>query len=104
MQFEKVHPLDPQENIPAASAEESNAHPYIPQLQDQKTALANLDKFIAGDMTKTSNIKCLQDILEESQSNTPISSDSCNSDFVEEDDFEVTLKRRKHVTREFVLN
>lgn len=72
--FEKVHPLDPLENVSVASAEESKASTYLRNL-------------IVDDRSRTSDIICLRDILKESQSNTPISSSSRRTDFIDEDAF-----------------
>ncbi|KAK1387571.1 putative E3 ubiquitin-protein ligase LIN-1 [Heracleum sosnowskyi] len=73
--FEKVHPLDPVENVSVASAaEESKVSTYLRNL-------------LVDDRNRTSDIRCLRDILKESQSNTPLSSSSRRSDFIDEDDF-----------------
>ncbi|KAL8158011.1 hypothetical protein AgCh_002645 [Apium graveolens] len=73
--FEKVHPLDPLENISVASAAESKVSTYLKNL-------------LVDDRSKTSDIRLLRDILKESQSNTPISSSSTRTDFIDEDDFQ----------------
>lgn len=82
MQYAKVHPLDPQENIsdgktyePKGSREVAdgkalkclNQVPRLP-LQTAKTG-------------RNSSIKCLQDMLQESQSEVSSSVDSCSPDF-----------------------
>lgn len=97
-----MHPVDPQVNIPAASAEESKAYSYIPQFQCQMTSIAELDRFITSDMAKFSAVKSLKDMLKQSQSSTPMSSGSCVSDFIVEDDFEVIVKERKHDTERYL--
>lgn len=78
MQFEKVHPLDPLENVSLASAEESKVSTYLVNL-------------LVNDRSRTSDIRCLRDILKESQSNTPISSSSPRTDYIVEDDFQVVM-------------
>lgn len=78
MQFEKVHPLDPLENISVASAEESKVSTYLRNL-------------LVDDKSRTSDIRCLRDILKESQSNTPISSSSTRTEFIDEEDFQVVM-------------
>lgn len=78
MQFEKVHPLDPLEIVSVASAEESKVSTYLRNL-------------LVDDRNKTSDIRCLRDILKESQSSTPLSSSSTRTDFIDEDHFQVFM-------------
>lgn len=75
MQFEKVHPLDTLEKVPIASAEESKVSTYLRSL-------------LVDDRSRTSDIRCLRDILKESQSSTPVSSSS-RTDFIDDDDLQV---------------
>lgn len=73
--FEKVHPFDPQKNITTSE--------IIPEFQKQREVLTVLHRVSGRDITKSSDIKCLQDMLNESESGTPTSLDSDNGNFTE---------------------
>uniref|UniRef100_A0A5B7B9C4 Putative E3 ubiquitin-protein ligase LIN-1 isoform X2 n=1 Tax=Davidia involucrata TaxID=16924 RepID=A0A5B7B9C4_DAVIN len=75
--FVKVHPLEPQEYITDDKVEESKASMEITEFH--RKALTNLDQVGNGNITRSSNVKCLQDMLQESQSESPISVDLCDS-------------------------
>ncbi|CAK9138979.1 unnamed protein product [Ilex paraguariensis] len=82
--FEKVHPLNPQEYITGNVAAESIASKDISKFQNHTRVLKDSDQTCGGDITKRKNIKCIRDLLKESQSDTPISLHSCNSSSTEE--------------------
>ncbi|KAA8527444.1 hypothetical protein F0562_034841 [Nyssa sinensis] len=86
--FAKVHPLDPQEYITDDQTEKSKAPIEIPEFQEHRKALANLDQVNNGNITRNPNVKCLQDMLQEYLSDVPISVDSCNDSSADDGDFE----------------
>lgn len=87
MQLEKVHPLDPQAYVTPQMSEKSKVSDIV-EFQDPIEAPTYLDQVYSESTTRTSS-KCLQDLLTESQSDTPISENSCNSSSSEEDNFQV---------------
>lgn len=76
--FQKVHPLDPQESIIDSTGDKAKASRDNAEIQDYRKALNNSDQVSRQDIKRSSNIKCLQDMLMESQSDTPTSDDSFN--------------------------
>lgn len=88
-----MHPHDHADNVSDGIVEEAMEFSRIHEFKETRKALTSLDKFSGKVVEKGSNIKCLkvQDILKEYQSDTPISSDSQNSDFEEESSSEVIL-------------
>ncbi|KAF8387859.1 hypothetical protein HHK36_026521 [Tetracentron sinense] len=73
--FEKVHPLnDPQENIVDEMSDRTEA-PTVSSRQNStpqsKALLQKLDEVCNWDIEGSLGIKCLQDMLKESQSDTP---------------------------------
>lgn len=90
MQFEKVHPLDPQEHV-SHNVEEESKVSDIMQIQEHTEALADIDQVHADKLKIRSNIRYLQDLLTESKSDTPISEDANSSGSADEDKHEVSL-------------
>ncbi|GFY85092.1 transducin/WD40 repeat-like superfamily protein [Actinidia rufa] len=86
--FEKVHPLDPQEYATHNMAE-------VPKVSDAMgfrehiEAPTDLDRVHSEEVKRSLDIRCLQDLLTESQSDAPISEDSCNGGSADEDEYEV---------------
>ena len=96
MQFEKVQPLDPQEYVTHNMAEESNVSDAMGFLREQIEALTDLDRVLSEEVNRSSDISCLQDLLTESQSDAPISEDSCNGGSADEDEYEVISVKRTY--------
>ncbi|KDP27810.1 hypothetical protein JCGZ_18890 [Jatropha curcas] len=87
---EKVHPLDPQEYAAYDTADKLKTCTEIrddSKVQNLKTQTEEPEKY--------TSIKCLQEVLMESQSDTPTSANSCYSCYVEEDDDEETMDDTK---------
>lgn len=85
--FEKVHPLDPQGYITPITSKKSKESDIV-ELEDPTEAHTDSEQVYSEPEARTSS-KCLQDLLTESQSDTPISKNSCSSSSSDEDDFEV---------------
>lgn len=83
MQPEKMHHPISQENI-VNEVEEESVSSCIPMFERHKKMAAHSDKCCSRETTGSSNIKCLKDILTESEPDTPVSLHSCNSSSVEE--------------------
>ncbi|KAI3469373.1 hypothetical protein Pfo_026036 [Paulownia fortunei] len=81
--FEKMHPPRSQENI-TNDVEEESVSTSIPMFESHKKNVAYSEKSCSRETTGSSNIKCLKDILTESQPDTPISQHSHSSSSVEE--------------------
>ena len=95
MQFEKVHPIDPQEYATHNMAEESkvsDAMGFIEHIE----AHTDLDRVLREEVNRSLDIRCLQDLLTESQSDAPISEDSCNGGSADEDEYEVISVKRTY--------
>ncbi|KAL5785199.1 hypothetical protein ACOSQ2_007591 [Xanthoceras sorbifolium] len=94
----KVHPFDPQEDIHGGITDEPKACQEVTEIQDYRKALKDsnqvprLQLHTPVLMRRNSTIKCLQDMLEESQSDNSTSVDSCSIDFDEESDFEASME------------
>ncbi|KAK9287667.1 hypothetical protein L1049_016105 [Liquidambar formosana] len=86
--FEKVHPMDPLGHITDEMTDKAKAFRDISEFQDYGKASKNLDQVCNGKIKIISNMKCIQDVLKESQSDTPISVDSYSDFSAEEDDLE----------------
>lgn len=78
VQFEKVHPLDPQEDMVDKAEALNNLSQN--QVQAIKESRTNYSK----ETITTSSIRCLKDILMESQSDSPNSPDLSESSDTEE--------------------
>ncbi|XP_057958837.1 putative E3 ubiquitin-protein ligase LIN-2 isoform X2 [Malania oleifera] len=78
--FEKVYPLDPQKNTTNDTAEEDEAFVRIPDSKDHRKATTSMDQVNSWDIKVSSESKCLQDMLKESQSDATISTSSCDDD------------------------
>lgn len=85
--FEKVHALDPQGYITPITSKKSKVSDIV-ELEDPTEAHTDSEQVYSETEARTSS-KCLQDLLTESQSDTPISENSCSSSSSDEDDFEV---------------
>ncbi|KAI8004081.1 putative E3 ubiquitin-protein ligase LIN-1 [Camellia lanceoleosa] len=85
---EKLHPIDPEEYITHNMAKESKVSDIM-ECQEHIEALKFFDQVHSEEVRGSSNIKCLQELLTESQSDTPISEDSYNSGSDDEDEIEV---------------
>lgn len=94
MQLQKVHPLDPQERIIDSTGAKDKASRDYTEIQDYRKAPNNIDQVSRQDITRTSNIKCLQDMLMESQSDTPTSDDSFNGNDLTDGYSEVILHKQ----------
>ncbi|KAK6161171.1 hypothetical protein DH2020_004552 [Rehmannia glutinosa] len=79
---EMQHP-NSQQNITNDVSEES-VNISTSMLESHKKIVAYSEKSCIGEATRSSNIKCLKDILTESEPDSPISLHSHNSSFVEE--------------------
>lgn len=99
MQFQKVHPLDPQESIIDSTGDKAKASRDNTEIQDYRKALNNSDQVSRQDIKRSSNIKCLQDMLMESQSDTPTSDDSFDDNDSADGDSEVIL-HKQHINQE----
>lgn len=89
LQFEKVHPFDPQENVRDEMAVQvKDISEQIP-FQDHRKTVTDWERICKR---RASDIKCVQDVLKESHSVTPVSS---YADFEEEKDLEVLIYQKK---------
>lgn len=78
MQFEKVHPLDPpEEMVDKAEALNNLFQNHVQAIKQSRTHYSE-------ETITTSSIRCLKDILMESQSDSPISPDLSDSSDTEE--------------------
>lgn len=96
MQYAKVHPLDPQENVSDGMTFEPMGSREVLEIQDYCEAPKCLNKvprlpLQTAEMRRNSTIKCLQDMLQESLSDVSSSVDSCTTGFDNESDFEVLV-------------
>ncbi|XP_021904912.1 putative E3 ubiquitin-protein ligase LIN-1 isoform X2 [Carica papaya] len=87
MQFEKVHPVDFQENKTDRVTEVPKTNGKIPEIQDYSQHLNQIPKLKLRKAKLNTNltIRCLQDILGEYQSDSPTSVDSHYNDSGEDD-------------------
>lgn len=88
-----MHPLDPQDIIDEM-VEKPKAASEVPEFEDHRKdgrSSDQLSKFQVhnGELKRNSSIRCLQDLLKESQSDTPTSEDSCYNDSQSGSDMEV---------------
>ncbi|XP_058000933.1 putative E3 ubiquitin-protein ligase LIN-1 isoform X2 [Hevea brasiliensis] len=90
---EKVHPLDPQEYTADDTADKTKTCMEIQELNDNNKSFNHLDQVpkLKIHTEKYTSIKCLQEVLLESQSDTPTSVNSSYSYYLEEDDVEVNI-------------
>ena len=95
MQFEKVHPIDPQEYATHNMAEESKVSDAM-GFREHIEAPTDLDRVHSEEVKRSLDIRCLQDLLTESQSDAPISEDSCNGGSADEDEYEVISVKRTY--------
>ncbi|KAI9194693.1 hypothetical protein LWI28_008253 [Acer negundo] len=98
MQYAKVHPFDPQKDInggitdePAKRCEEA------PKAEVYRKALISSDQvprlqLHSAVLRSNSSIKCIQDMLEETQSDNSTPVDLCSIDFDEESYFEENME------------
>ncbi|XWS39021.1 hypothetical protein CRYUN_Cryun18bG0014400 [Craigia yunnanensis] len=91
--FEKVHQLDPQEDINTSMTYETQASGKHKENQVHSKAIKGWDQIprlqlLRMQLNRNKNIKRLQDVLKESQSDTPTSVNSVYIDFEDEYDFE----------------
>ncbi|PSS18224.1 E3 ubiquitin-protein like [Actinidia chinensis var. chinensis] len=86
--FEKVHPLDPQEYATHNVAEEPKVSDAM-GFREHIEAPTDLDRVHSEEVKRSSDIRCLQDLLTESQSDA-LSEDSCNGGSAAEDEYEVS--------------
>ena len=82
MQYEKVHPLDPQ-NVMHSVEHDSKRIIDIAEYKDHKKALKQLNSVQSHNKEHQgiSSTKHLKDIFKEARSKTPASVDSCYEDF-----------------------
>ena len=98
IQFEKVHPLDPQEDISKSMTNETQASRKDKESQIHSKAIKDWDH-IPGlqlqslQLYRNKSIKHLQDVLKESQSDTPTSVNLGYIDFEDEYDLEVIFQK-----------
>lgn len=88
-----MHSLDPQDAIDEMS-KKPKAASEVSKFEDHRKANRSSDqrsKFQVhkGELKRNSSIRCLQDLLKESQSSTPTSEDSCYNDSESDSDMEV---------------
>ncbi|XVF28298.1 hypothetical protein REPUB_Repub15cG0018100 [Reevesia pubescens] len=97
IKFEKVHPLDPQQDIIKSIAYETQASRKDKENQSHSKAMKDWDhiprlQLQSIQLYRNKSIKRLQDMLKESQSNTPTSVNSGYIDFEEEYDLEENME------------
>ncbi|KAJ4722163.1 RING-type E3 ubiquitin transferase [Melia azedarach] len=85
----KVHPLDTREDITDGTTDEIKARREVPEIQDYYKAINHFDQVPglppqSARLRRNSSIKCLHDMLQESQSDRSISVYSRSTDFEEE--------------------
>ena len=99
MQILKVHPLDPQERIIDSRGAKDKASRDNTEIQDYRNASNNIGQVSRQDIKRTLNIKCLQDMLMESQSDTPSSDDFFN-DSDSADGYSEVILNKQHINQE----
>ncbi|XP_058212483.1 putative E3 ubiquitin-protein ligase LIN isoform X2 [Rhododendron vialii] len=87
LSYRNVHPLDPQGYITPITSKKSKVSDIV-ELEDPTEAHTDSEQVYSEPEARTSS-KCLQDLLTESQSDTPISENSYSSSSSDDDDFEV---------------
>ncbi|KAJ9154514.1 hypothetical protein P3X46_027837 [Hevea brasiliensis] len=89
----KLHPFGPQQYTVDDTAEKPKTCTEIRELQDDNKAFNQLDQVpkLKIQTEKYKSIKCLKEVLLESQSDTPTSANSSYSYYLEEDDGEVNM-------------
>ncbi|KAI4317580.1 hypothetical protein L6164_025441 [Bauhinia variegata] len=98
--YEKVHPIDPQEDVMHIMADESKEFRDIAEYEDHGKALKQLNfvQVQSKEDIRISSIKPLKDMLKDTQSNTPTSEDSCYDHFKHRRDL-ANMEDRKRQTR-----
>lgn len=84
-----MHPLDTREDITDGTTDEIKARREVPEIQDYYKAINHFDQVPglppqSARLRRNSSIKCLHDMLQESQSDRSISVYSRSTDFEEE--------------------
>ena len=84
MQYEKVHPLDPQEDEIHSMADRSKGFVDVAEYENNRKDFKQLDSVQAQnkDQRRIKTSKCLRDLLKETQPNTP--TNSSGGDFRDE--------------------
>ncbi|XP_022760584.1 putative E3 ubiquitin-protein ligase LIN-1 isoform X2 [Durio zibethinus] len=95
--FEKVHPLDPREDITRSMTYETQASRKDKDSQVHRKAIKDWDhiprlKLQSMQLYRNQSIKRLQDVLKESQSDTPTSVNSGYTDFEDANDLEENME------------
>ncbi|XAR57073.1 [Myosin heavy-chain] kinase [Bertholletia excelsa] len=88
MWSDKVHPIDLQEHVTHNMAEQSKVFDIV-EFQENRLVLTDLDQVHGREENRSLNVKRLQDMLIESQSDAPIFEDSCRSDSTDDSELEV---------------
>ena len=93
-----MHQLDPQEDITTSMTYEIQASRKDKENQVHSKAIRDWDQIPRlqlerMQLNRNKSIKCLQDVLKESQSDTPTSVNSVYIDFEDEYDFEVIFQK-----------
>lgn len=91
MQDEKVHPLDPQEYTADNNDQPKTCMKIEEPNDDNKSIHLEHVAKLKIDTQKSTSIKYLQEVLLESQLDTPTSANSSCSYYLEEDDVEVMV-------------
>ena len=86
MQYEKVHPLDPQEDEIRVMADRSKGFVDVAEYENNRKDFKQLDSVQAQnkDQHRIKSSKCLKDLLKETQPNTPTSTNASSGDFRDE--------------------